>query len=552
MNDFRDVALSYVLNYAIHSTLLIGAVWLLVRALRPSSNPLRESLWTVALFGGFVTAAIQTAALGSRTVDLTPLPIDATPRASDVAAQPLAAGGEASFSEAPILTPRNEQNTPPRLATRRVGDKAASEGRRYTVGAGPEVAIAAARESEAVAVPVAPSLFERVGETSAAALVRARGVVAVCGDAVVRVSLDLADIVAQRTRIALGFAALAGAAWWCVLLLRSRRALAARERLDSGELRQRLDSIRTRFGVAEKIELSVSESIATPVAFGVRRFEICVPRRATELDAEQQEAMFAHEVAHLVRRDPLRLLLARAIECVAFFQPLNRLARRELFEVVEARCDAFAVERLGGGLALAGCLAEVASWLCDRQPRSFVPAMAEVSSTLGRRIEDLLDEQKIIAREHHQRLIARATYVVLPAIALFAPGVAIGSAPELAPKSTVVDAHPTAPTPRVSDDAVEVALLEVMSALDAEISALQIDIAAMRVALGDAGYEHFDEQLCALEERLENMNQKRLTVSAAWQRLRDADLDDEESATDEFDLDTETETALPALPRRKP
>ena len=38
--------------------------------------------------------------------------------------------------------------------------------------------------------------------------------------------------------------------------------------------------------------------------------------------------MLAHEIAHLVRRDPQWLVLARAIEMVFFFQPLNRLARR--------------------------------------------------------------------------------------------------------------------------------------------------------------------------------------------------------------------------------
>ena len=55
--------------------------------------------------------------------------------------------------------------------------------------------------------------------------------------------------------------------------------------------------------------------------------------------------MLAHEVAHLVRRDPHWLVAARVIETVLFVQPLNRLARLRLQEVAEYLSDDWAMAR---------------------------------------------------------------------------------------------------------------------------------------------------------------------------------------------------------------
>jgi beta-lactamase regulating signal transducer with metallopeptidase domain len=74
-----------------------------------------------------------------------------------------------------------------------------------------------------------------------------------------------------------------------------------------------------------------------------------------ELEPEEQDSMLAHEVAHLVRRDPQWLVLARAVEMVFFFQPLNRLARRRIQEVAEYLCDDWAVARTRRPVMLAKC-----------------------------------------------------------------------------------------------------------------------------------------------------------------------------------------------------
>jgi beta-lactamase regulating signal transducer with metallopeptidase domain len=117
---------------------------------------------------------------------------------------------------------------------------------------------------------------------------------------------------------------------------------------------------------------------ASPVALPGN--EVCLPRRALlELQPEEQEGMLAHEIAHLVRRDPQWLVLARVIEMVFFFQPLNRLARRRMQEVAEYLCDDWAVARTSRPVMLAKCLAAVAEWV-GRAPRMGTPRLHPMSA----------------------------------------------------------------------------------------------------------------------------------------------------------------------------
>ena len=52
------VLLAWLLTYLVHSTILLGATWLVTRRL-VRSDRLRERLWKVAALGGLLTAALQ-------------------------------------------------------------------------------------------------------------------------------------------------------------------------------------------------------------------------------------------------------------------------------------------------------------------------------------------------------------------------------------------------------------------------------------------------------------------------------------------------------------
>ena len=171
-------------------------------------------------------------------------------------------------------------------------------------------------------------------------------------------------------------AAGAGLLWLTVAHSRTLTALGRRTDLSDTPIGGRLALLLARAGVERHIELTCSDSISSPVA--LVGDEVCLPRRALlELGPNEQDGMLAHEVAHVVRRDPQWLVLARVIELVLFMQPLNRLARRRMQEVAEFLCDDWAVSRMGKPVTLAKCLAAVAEWV-NRAPNS--PSLRPMSA----------------------------------------------------------------------------------------------------------------------------------------------------------------------------
>ena len=72
----------WLLTYLIHSTLLLGAAWLIAPRFR--SHRIREMLWKTALFGGFVTATgqslLRVSPLAGRMTVAAPRVVAAQPR----------------------------------------------------------------------------------------------------------------------------------------------------------------------------------------------------------------------------------------------------------------------------------------------------------------------------------------------------------------------------------------------------------------------------------------------------------------------------------------
>src|SRR2546425_1237786 len=138
--------------------------------------------------------------------------------------------------------------------------------------------------------------------------------------------------------------------------------LADRRTVSDGPLAATLAELQRAAGYRRRVHLTMARTISSPVALGLS--EICVPELAlSDLGAEQQRSMLAHELAHLARRDSLWLAGASLIERCFFFQPLNRLARRELETTAEYLSDEWATRKTGSAVALAKCLATVAEWI---------------------------------------------------------------------------------------------------------------------------------------------------------------------------------------------
>jgi beta-lactamase regulating signal transducer with metallopeptidase domain len=144
-------------------------------------------------------------------------------------------------------------------------------------------------------------------------------------------------------------------------------------------------------GIRREVRVSTSPALAMPFAHGVMQPEVCCPdRMLTDLGPRERIGLFAHELAHLSRLDPLWLRAYAVIAALLFFQPLNHRARRALERIAELRADDLVVARTCHGRELAQCLLEVSRW--SSEDRKAMPAMAALAThqQLGDRIERLL------------------------------------------------------------------------------------------------------------------------------------------------------------------
>jgi HEAT repeat protein/beta-lactamase regulating signal transducer with metallopeptidase domain len=352
------LAMSWLLTYAVHSTILLGGVALLTHRLI-QSHAVREVLWKTALVGGLVTATLQTG-LGWE-------PIAGRFKVSDEPASIAAVNQHDLAPSQPAAAVHSDQSKAPARASIQ------SE------------ATVASREVASTPISTGTTLH-------------------------------------WSTAVLLSWAGIAGIMVLGFFVARVRLALhlGPRRSVIEGPLPPLLHSLCRAAGIQRPIRLTSAPGLGSPVALG--HSEICIPDAAlTELDREQQRSMLAHELAHLARLDPLWLTVACFLERPLFFQPLNRLARRRMQDAAEYLCDDWAVRRTGSGLTLAKCLVKVAEWM-DTSPRVVpVSGMAEHRSQLVARIHRLVEDRAMIG-QFKRRWVVPLVVLPLGLTAALAPG----------------------------------------------------------------------------------------------------------------------------------
>jgi TonB family protein len=121
-------------------------------------------------------------------------------------------------------------------------------------------------------------------------------------------------------------------------------------------------------GVNENSVLIASSPIITgPATVGIRRQTMLLPHEFLDhLSAEEVDAVFAHEIAHMRRGDFARNLFFGILSLPAAYHPLLALTRARLAESREMICDTMAAEVIGGRENYARSLLRLASLLSDR------------------------------------------------------------------------------------------------------------------------------------------------------------------------------------------
>lgn len=325
--------MAWLLAFLVHSTLWCGAAWLGLRLFPRTPPRLKETIWCTALAASLITPTIR--AFVSPEVAIWRLPAPA-----------FVTGAEHPDSE----SERGEH------------------------------------DRGAVAVPIPLRTGEEV-----------RG----SGEAAHR-DLEAAH---RDAAVSPGWSGPASAAWLvlaaCLLALYLirlavlRRRLLHREPVADPRASRTLAALSRRAELDPPPRLTECHTLGSPLAFGAGpRREICVPVRAFhELDDGELTALLGHEVAHHRRRDTIRRGILNVLQAIFFFQPLIRLAVREVRLATEEQCDDWAASQLEDRFAMASCLTEVAGWVVRRDRSVPVPCMGRRRSQLELRVRRLLNER---------------------------------------------------------------------------------------------------------------------------------------------------------------
>jgi beta-lactamase regulating signal transducer with metallopeptidase domain/biopolymer transport protein ExbD len=159
---------------------------------------------------------------------------------------------------------------------------------------------------------------------------------------------------------------------------------------DPGVYRERARALAGRIGLRRAVRLVSSPRLVSPIAFGVFRPSVGLPVdfRNRHTPAEQ-DAMLAHEFAHLAARDPFWLALADTLATLLWWHPLVWWARGQFRAASEMAADEASLLVEGGPQVLAGCLVALAGRWQQRGVLGLL-GVAGFRSGLGRRVERLL------------------------------------------------------------------------------------------------------------------------------------------------------------------
>ena len=126
-----------------------------------------------------------------------------------------------------------------------------------------------------------------------------------------------------------------------VMLIAVVRLFAMRGRaevLTAGSWLSALAEAQRRMGFKHGTALLVSEELRSPISWGVLRPTIVLSPIAVEA-VDEAEAIIAHELAHVARLDWAKLLGARAVCAVFWFNPLVWMLARESHQLREEAAD---------------------------------------------------------------------------------------------------------------------------------------------------------------------------------------------------------------------
>ncbi|HHE39161.1 MAG TPA: M56 family metallopeptidase, partial [Candidatus Cloacimonetes bacterium] len=104
-----------------------------------------------------------------------------------------------------------------------------------------------------------------------------------------------------------------------------------------------LSKLKTKMKINKEIKIYLSENISVPLTRSFLKPKIFLPVKAKDWNFTELNAVIAHELAHIKRKDIIFLIFETLINVLYFFHPLIWFARNRLSLQREKVCDEMAM-----------------------------------------------------------------------------------------------------------------------------------------------------------------------------------------------------------------
>ncbi|HKR25730.1 MAG TPA: M56 family metallopeptidase, partial [Allosphingosinicella sp.] len=143
-----------------------------------------------------------------------------------------------------------------------------------------------------------------------------------------------------------------------------------------------------RAGAGGKVALLVSDTVPSPLSWGYVRPVILIDPD-TLAEPQEADAILAHEMAHIARRDWVALMLTRIAAALFWFNPIVWLLEREIVQQAEEAADCEAARCVEPARYAQTLL----SWAQVGGRALPANSIAPKGSALGRRVRAILDRR---------------------------------------------------------------------------------------------------------------------------------------------------------------
>jgi bla regulator protein BlaR1 len=232
---------------------------------------------------------------------------------------------------------------------------------------------------------------------------------------------------------------------WCVGWRRVAVALREAVPLREGREIEALRRLERTGGMRKRIEMFLSRASLEPGIFGIVRPVLIWPEGISEHLAQPHlDAILAHELWHIRRRDNLAAAVHMVVEALFWFHPLVWWLGTRLVEERERACDEEVVELGSERQVYAESILKVCEF-CVASPLACVSGVT--GSDLKRRMVDIMTERFVRKLDFGRKLLLTAVAF----LALAAPiVVGIGTVSQGRAQAQTEDANATTPAFEVS------------------------------------------------------------------------------------------------------